>query len=182
MDHLPSASSSNPGRSPTPLHSSSHCSPLSRWALAMKAYAASPDHMKHARQPDWRTCPVSFLQSPEDEAGGGHNIGILLRTFGAEKMPDPQNRAHCLRQGTVVRRRSSQQRSSRLSCTPCRSSTRSSLCEYYLSETLVHVVLTFSRLLFMTYNGWIMLAVAVGAFVGYLMFSPGPATKTVACH
>merc|ERR1711881_162857 len=40
----------------------------------------------------------------------------------------------------------------------------------------------FIMLLFMTYNGWIMLAVAVGAFVGYLMFSPGPATKTVACH
>ncbi|KIW04151.1 uncharacterized protein PV09_04958 [Verruconis gallopava] len=40
----------------------------------------------------------------------------------------------------------------------------------------------FIMLLFMTYNGWIMIAVAVGAFVGYLLFSPGPATKTVACH
>jgi copper transporter 1 len=38
------------------------------------------------------------------------------------------------------------------------------------------------RLLFMTYNGWIMLAVAVGAFVGYLLFSPGSAAKSVACH
>lgn len=40
-----------------------------------------------------------------------------------------------------------------------------------------------SRLLFMTYNGWIMLAVAVGAFVGYIGFSADmPATKSVACH
>jgi solute carrier family 31 (copper transporter), member 1 len=38
------------------------------------------------------------------------------------------------------------------------------------------------RLLFMTYNGWIMLAVAVGAFVGYLMFSGSSSTKSVACH
>ena len=38
------------------------------------------------------------------------------------------------------------------------------------------------RLLFMTYNGWIMLAVAVGAFVGYLLFSNSPPTKTAACH
>ncbi|KAH3936633.1 copper transporter [Parastagonospora nodorum] len=40
----------------------------------------------------------------------------------------------------------------------------------------------FIMLLFMTYNGWIMLAVAVGAFVGYLMFSGSSSTKSVACH
>ncbi|KAG8622976.1 hypothetical protein KVT40_007952 [Elsinoe batatas] len=40
----------------------------------------------------------------------------------------------------------------------------------------------FIMLLFMTYNGWVMLAVAVGAFVGYLMFGNSTATKTVACH
>ncbi|OAL56048.1 Ctr-domain-containing protein [Pyrenochaeta sp. DS3sAY3a] len=40
----------------------------------------------------------------------------------------------------------------------------------------------FIMLLFMTYNGWIMLAVAVGAFVGYLLFSNSSSTKTVACH
>ncbi|EKG21825.1 Ctr copper transporter [Macrophomina phaseolina MS6] len=40
----------------------------------------------------------------------------------------------------------------------------------------------FIMLLFMTYNGWVMLAVAVGAFVGYLAFGQGTATKTVACH
>lgn len=38
------------------------------------------------------------------------------------------------------------------------------------------------RLLFMTYNGWVMLAVAVGAFVGYLAFGNSGATKSVACH
>jgi hypothetical protein len=38
------------------------------------------------------------------------------------------------------------------------------------------------RLLFMTYNGWVMLAVAVGAFVGYMLFSESSATKTAACH
>ncbi|KAM3419530.1 Copper transport protein [Cercospora zeina] len=42
----------------------------------------------------------------------------------------------------------------------------------------------FIMLLFMTYNGWIMIAVGVGAMVGYLMFS-GPGTsssKSAACH
>lgn len=35
----------------------------------------------------------------------------------------------------------------------------------------------------MTYNGMVMLAVAVGAFFGYLLFADGtPAAKTVACH
>ncbi|CAL5866144.1 uncharacterized protein PFLUO_LOCUS351 [Penicillium psychrofluorescens] len=41
----------------------------------------------------------------------------------------------------------------------------------------------FIMLLFMTYNGMVMLAVAVGAFFGYLLFADGtPAAKTVACH
>lgn len=39
------------------------------------------------------------------------------------------------------------------------------------------------RLLFMTYNGLVMLAVAVGAFMGYLAFGQDEsATKSVACH
>lgn len=38
------------------------------------------------------------------------------------------------------------------------------------------------RLLFMTYNGWIMLSVAVGAFVGYLVFGNSTVTKSAACH
>ncbi|KUJ22776.1 Ctr copper transporter [Mollisia scopiformis] len=38
-------------------------------------------------------------------------------------------------------------------------------------------------LLFMTYNGWVMLAVGVGAFVGYLLFGNNTsATKDGACH
>lgn len=41
----------------------------------------------------------------------------------------------------------------------------------------------FIMLLFMTYNGWVMLAVTVGAFIGYLGFGAGmTATKSVACH
>lgn len=35
----------------------------------------------------------------------------------------------------------------------------------------------------MTYNGWVMLSVAVGAFVGYLVFgADAPAAKSAACH
>ncbi|KAL1974463.1 hypothetical protein VTN31DRAFT_4667 [Thermomyces dupontii] len=41
----------------------------------------------------------------------------------------------------------------------------------------------FLMLLFMTYNGWIMLSVAVGAFVGYLAFGhDATAAKSAACH
>lgn len=40
----------------------------------------------------------------------------------------------------------------------------------------------FIMLLFMTYNGWVMLAVAAGAFIGYLGFGAGSSTKSVACH
>lgn len=40
----------------------------------------------------------------------------------------------------------------------------------------------FIMLLFMTYNGWVMLAVAAGAFLGYILFGNVSATKTVACH
>lgn len=38
------------------------------------------------------------------------------------------------------------------------------------------------RLLFMTYNGWIMLAVGFGAFLGFLLFGSGSADKSAACH
>jgi len=40
----------------------------------------------------------------------------------------------------------------------------------------------FIMLLFMTYNGWVMLSVAVGAFIGYLGFSTSSPAKSVACH
>lgn len=39
------------------------------------------------------------------------------------------------------------------------------------------------RLLFMTYNGWVMIAVSIGAFVGYLLFGGNASsTKETACH
>lgn len=38
-------------------------------------------------------------------------------------------------------------------------------------------------LVFMTYNGWVMIAVSLGAFVGYLVFGADTsATKESACH
>ncbi|KAK5990469.1 Copper transport protein CTR2 [Cladobotryum mycophilum] len=38
-------------------------------------------------------------------------------------------------------------------------------------------------LVFMTYNGWVMVAVTLGAFFGYLAFGQTiPATKDTACH
>ncbi|KAK4565319.1 copper transpport protein [Recurvomyces mirabilis] len=40
----------------------------------------------------------------------------------------------------------------------------------------------FIMLLFMTYNGWIMIAVGVGAFLGYLVFGGGSIQKSAACH
>ncbi|TGZ81773.1 Ctr copper transporter [Ascodesmis nigricans] len=40
----------------------------------------------------------------------------------------------------------------------------------------------FIMLLFMTYNGWVMIAVAVGAFFGYILWGGSNATKSVACH
>ncbi|KAK4550346.1 hypothetical protein LTR36_003313 [Oleoguttula mirabilis] len=40
----------------------------------------------------------------------------------------------------------------------------------------------FIMLLFMTYNGWIMLAVGFGAFFGYLLFGGSSIEKSAACH
>jgi hypothetical protein len=65
----------------------------------------------------------------------------------------------------------------------CRCFTRSSSCKWALGCVGVgEFEADVYRLLFMTYNGWVMLAVAVGAFVGYLMFSQSSSTKSVACH
>jgi len=37
--------------------------------------------------------------------------------------------------------------------------------------------------MFMTYNGWVMIAMGIGAFVGYLVFGTDTsATKESACH
>lgn len=63
---------------------------------------------------------------------------------------------------------------------PSKYSIVSSLCECFSNSQFCSDV---GRLLFMTYNGWVMLAVAVGAFVGYLTFGRNvSSTKTVACH
>lgn len=41
----------------------------------------------------------------------------------------------------------------------------------------------FIMLLFMTYNGWVMIAVALGAMLGYLVWGDDePSGKSVACH
>ncbi|KAF8242383.1 Ctr-domain-containing protein [Wilcoxina mikolae CBS 423.85] len=42
----------------------------------------------------------------------------------------------------------------------------------------------FIMLLFMTYNGWVMIAVAVGAVVGYVLWGEeaGSSVKSVVCH
>lgn len=56
---------------------------------------------------------------------------------------------------------------------------------HHVSEPLSRLALRVAdkvRLLFMTYNGWIMLAVAGGAFIGFMVFGGGSSAKTVACH
>lgn len=39
-----------------------------------------------------------------------------------------------------------------------------------------------NRLLFMTYNGWVMISVAVGSAIGYIIWGGSEAAKSVACH
>ena len=54
-------------------------------------------------------------------------------------------------------------------------------CYCYLHKA--HTLPFHNRLLFMTYNGLVMVAVGVGAFIGYLVFGEDTAaTKSVACH
>jgi copper transporter 1 len=67
----------------------------------------------------------------------------------------------------------------------CRISMLSCLCEYQLSTAPLEApsLMMMSRLIFMTYNGWVMVAVSVGAFVGYLFFGTNTSsTKDTACH
>jgi hypothetical protein len=71
---------------------------------------------------------------------------------------------------------------SRRHCMPSRHSMHLCLCKLVLR--LNHNgKLIMNRLLFMTYNGWVMLAMFIGSFLGYLFFGGGtPATKETACH
>ena len=57
-----------------------------------------------------------------------------------------------------------------------------SLCEFPCCWSGVGARLTVRRLIFMTYNGFLMISVAVGAFIGYIVFGEGSASKSVACH
>ena len=73
---------------------------------------------------------------------------------------------------------------SRLSCMPCRTFTPLCSCKYPVRrDGQVCPVAYASRLVFMTYNGWVMMAVTFGAFLGYVVFGHGmSATKDGACH
>lgn len=66
-----------------------------------------------------------------------------------------------------------------------RSSIRSLSCESspFLSRIYRRFWYWEFRLLFMTYNGWVMISVAVGAFIGFLFFgSNTTSAKVVTCH
>jgi hypothetical protein len=70
---------------------------------------------------------------------------------------------------------------SRRCCMPFRPSMRLCLCESCHSGQEGEA--NRNRLLFMTYNGWVMLAMFIGSFLGYLFFGGAtPATKETACH
>ena len=67
----------------------------------------------------------------------------------------------------------------------CKCSIASSSCELFQEcpmKVSEDICTDRCRLLFMTYNGWVMLAVAAGAFFGYLGFGNSSPTKSVACH
>lgn len=66
----------------------------------------------------------------------------------------------------------------------CKCFIRSLLCEFLDTHSWADygLMVMGKRLLFMTYNGWVMLAVAVGAFMGYMTFGNSSAARNVACH
>lgn len=115
----------------------------------------------------------------------------MRTTKAITQMESLRKEAHYFGQGKVARisnRRSGWQKQH---STRSKSSIASSSCESVPTTNIQRMKdvawfrrhsLTASRLLFMTYNGWVMLAVAVGAFLGYLSFGEGSATKSVACH
>ncbi len=90
--------------------------------------------------------------------------------------------AHFSGQGRALgnkRRESERQRQHYMRC---RFFTASSSCRCPLQQWTGGAYAHVCRLLFMTYNGWVMLSVAVGAFLGYLGFGNSSSTKSVACH
>ncbi|KAH9873529.1 hypothetical protein IAQ61_004153 [Plenodomus lingam] len=116
-------------------------------------------------------------------------LAIVLLTAGYEAVREMSRRYEAYTQGVVEGRRSGDVRditgesSSLLG--PGRNAGKAEQQHKIVKAALYAVQVFYSffvMLLFMTYNGWIMLAVAAGAFVGYLMFSQSSSTKSVACH
>ena len=92
------------------------------------------------------------------------------------------NAAHYCGQGRTQECTSRESSSQKLPSMLRRSFTASSSCEATSSLGYLRLLNRRSRLLFMTYNGWIMLAVGFGAFVGYLGFANSTSVKNAACH
>ncbi|KAL5381455.1 hypothetical protein DPSP01_007169 [Paraphaeosphaeria sporulosa] len=109
-------------------------------------------------------------------------LAIVLMTAGYEAVREASRRydAHTKR---VSEGRSSgddlSRRHGRTSASASEQQTKTVKALFYAVQVFYSF---FIMLLFMTYNGWVMLSVAVGAFVGYLLFSGGPSAKTAACH
>ncbi|KAF2099455.1 ctr copper transporter family protein [Rhizodiscina lignyota] len=102
----------------------------------------------------------------------GALIGVILLTAGYELVRE-------------ISRRYEASTARRIETLPRRSATEVEQRSKIIKAVLYAVQVFYSffiMLLFMTYNGWVMLAVAVGAFIGYLAFGGGSAAKTVACH
>jgi len=114
-------------------------------------------------------------------------LAIILLTAGYEAVREASRRyeAHAARVGEGRRDGDDTNESSSL-LGPGRNVGRTSEQQMKIVKGIFYAVQVFYSffimLLFMTYNGWIMLAVAVGAFVGYLLFSGSSSTKSVACH
>ncbi|KAH7408217.1 Ctr copper transporter family-domain-containing protein [Phaeosphaeria sp. MPI-PUGE-AT-0046c] len=118
-------------------------------------------------------------------------IAIVLLTAGYEAVREASRRyeAHAAklgeRRGAVPAPQDDPDESSSL-LSPGRNGGKNAEQQVKIVKGILYAVQVFYSffimLLFMTYNGWIMLAVSVGAFVGYMMFSQSSSTKSVACH
>lgn len=98
------------------------------------------------------------------------------------------NRAHYYQGGTSLRRRLREVILEKLPFTEFKYFIPSSSCKYPLLiipfQSLHGLLISeiAQRLLFMTYNGWVMIAVAAGASLGYILWGGASAAKSVACH
>lgn len=110
-------------------------------------------------------------------------VGVMLLTAGYELVREMSRRYEAKVQREIDDMPNDQEESSLLA------SGRNAADAYAKSKTIKAALYAiqvfysfFIMLLFMTYNGWIMLSVAVGAFVGYLVFGNSTVTKSAACH